>query len=79
VANALSKKEEETKGSLCVISILQSYWMEKERIEWNQDQEVCKIIQKLHEDPNSVDNCLWKNDLLWYHNIIYLCKNSQLK
>jgi hypothetical protein len=29
VAEALSRKEEETKGSLCVISILQSDWVEE--------------------------------------------------
>ena len=38
--NSLSRKEEETKGSLCAISILQSDWVEEARIEWNQDQEV---------------------------------------
>jgi hypothetical protein len=38
--DALSRKEEETKYSLCVISILQPNWVEEERIEWNQDQEV---------------------------------------
>ena len=53
--------------------------MEEERIEWNQDQEVCKIIQQLQEDPNSLDKFVWKNYLLWYHDCLYLCKNSQLK
>jgi hypothetical protein len=32
VAAALSRKEEETKGSLCVISIPKSDWMEEARI-----------------------------------------------
>jgi hypothetical protein len=32
VANALSRKEEETKGSLCVICILQSVRVEEARI-----------------------------------------------
>jgi hypothetical protein len=79
VADALSRKEEETQGSLCVISIIQFDWVEEVRIEWKKDQEVCKIIQQLQEDPSSYDNFVWKNDLLWYHDHLYLCKNSQLK
>jgi hypothetical protein len=55
VAHALSRKEEETKGSLCSMSMPQSDWVEEARIKWNQDQEVCKFIQKLHEDPSSVE------------------------
>ena len=45
--DALSMKEQETEGSLCVISVLQSNWVEEARIEQKQDQEVCKIIQQL--------------------------------
>jgi hypothetical protein len=67
VADSLSRKEEETKGSLCAISSLQSDWVEEARIEWKQDQEVCKIIQKLHEVPSSIEKFVWKNDFLWYH------------
>ena len=52
MAYALSRKEEETKGSLCVISILQSDWVEEARIEWKQYREVSKTIQQLHEDPS---------------------------
>jgi hypothetical protein len=48
-------------------------------IEWKQDQEVCNIIQQLQEEPSSLDNFVWKNDFLWYHDRLYLCKNSQLK
>jgi hypothetical protein len=51
VADALSRKEEETKGSLRAIFIPQSDWVEEARIEWKQDQEVYKVIQKLHGDP----------------------------
>jgi hypothetical protein len=32
LANAFSRKEEETKGSLCAISISQSDWVEETRI-----------------------------------------------
>jgi hypothetical protein len=37
VADALSRKEEDTKGLLCAISILYSDWMEEAMIEWKQD------------------------------------------
>jgi hypothetical protein len=53
--------------------------VEETRIEWKKDQEVCKIIQQLQEDPISLDNFVWKNDFLWYHDHLFLCKNSQLK
>jgi hypothetical protein len=32
VAYALSRKEEETEGSLCVVSTMQSYWVEEAMI-----------------------------------------------
>jgi hypothetical protein len=53
--------------------------MEEAMIEWNQYQEVCKIIQQLQEDPSALDKFVRKNDLLWYHDHLYLYKNSQLK
>jgi hypothetical protein len=37
VDNFLVGKEEEREGSLCVISIPQSNWVEESRIEWKQD------------------------------------------
>jgi hypothetical protein len=64
VEDALSRKEEKKEGSLCDISIPQSDRVEEEMIEWKQYQEVCKIIQQLHEDPSSLDNFVWKNDLI---------------
>jgi hypothetical protein len=45
VVDALSRKEEEIKCSQCTISILQFVWVEEIRIEWKQDQDVCKSIQ----------------------------------
>ena len=71
--DALSMKEQETEGSLCAICISQSDWGKK------QDQEVCNIIQELQEDPSTLDKFVWNNDLIWYHDRLYLCKNSQLK
>jgi hypothetical protein len=55
VDDALSRKEEETKGSLCAISIPQFGWVEEATIEWKQNQEVCKIIQQIQEDPSALD------------------------
>jgi len=46
VVDALSKKEE-IEGLRCVISIFQSNWVEEARIEWKEDQNVCKVIQQL--------------------------------
>ena len=40
---------------------------------------MCKIIQQLQHDPNSLDKFVWKNDFLWYHYLLHLCKISQLK
>jgi hypothetical protein len=79
LADVLSKKEEETKGSLCVISIPLYDWVKEARIEWKQYEEVCNIIQQLKEDPRSLDKFVWNNDFLWYHDHLYLCKNSKLK
>jgi hypothetical protein len=64
VVDALSRKEEETKGSLCNIYIPQFDWVEEEMIEWKQDQEVCKIIQQLQEDSSALNKFVWKNDLI---------------
>ena len=79
VEDALLRKEEKKEGSLCDISIPQLDRVEEEMIEWKKYQEVCNIIQQLHEDPSSLYNFVWKNDLIWYHDRLYLCKNFQLK
>jgi len=38
-------EEEETNVLLCVIFIPQYDWVEAVRIEWYQDEKICKIIQ----------------------------------
>jgi hypothetical protein len=75
----LSRKEEDTKGLLCVIYVLQSNWVEEAMIQWKQYQNICNIIQQLQEDPSTLDKFVWKNDSLWYQDHLYLCKNSQPK
>jgi hypothetical protein len=47
VADALSRKDEYVEAFLCVISIIQPNWITKERDEWNNDEEVWTLIQRL--------------------------------
>ena len=37
------------------------------------------LIQKLQQDPSTSNTFSWKNDSLWYKDLLYICKNSQLK
>jgi hypothetical protein len=37
VADACSRKEEDTKSLLCVICVMKSNRVEEKRIEWNKD------------------------------------------
>jgi hypothetical protein len=78
VEDALSRKEEDTRAYFVLFPFTID-WVEEARIEWKQDQKVCKIIQQLQEDPSALDKFVWKNDSLWYQDCLYLCKNSQLK
>ena len=79
VADALSRKDEQVEALLCAISIIQPDWITKARDEWNKDEEVWTLIQKLKQDPSTSDTFSWKNDSLWYKYRLYICKNSQLK
>jgi len=78
VGDALSRKEEDIEGLLCDISLPQYVWVEVERIERKYNQKACKIIH-IEEDPSAPHKFLWKNDLLWYQDRLYLCTYSQLK
>ena len=49
VAYALSRKDEDVEALFCAISIIQSDWINKARDEWNKDEEVWPIIQKLQK------------------------------
>lgn len=79
VADALSRKDEDVEAFLCAISIIQPNWINEARDEWNNDEEVWALIQKLQQDPITSNTFSWKNDSLWYKDHLYLCKNSQLK
>ena len=79
MADALSRKHEDIEGFLCVISLPQFDWVGEANTEWKQDHKTCQIIQQLQENPNALDKFMWKNDLLWYQDRLYLCKSSQLK
>ena len=43
------------------------------------DEDVWTLIQRLQQDSNASDTFTWKNDSLWYKDLLYLCKNSKLK
>ena len=78
-ANALSRSNEEMEAFLCAISIIQPDWITEARDEWKKDKEVWTFIQNLQQDPSTSNTFSWKNDSLWYKDLLYLCKNSQLK
>src|SRR5271168_4573290 len=77
VADVLSRKDED--ALLCAISIIQPDWINEARDEWKNDEEVWELIQKLQLDPSTSYTLSWKNDSLWYKDVLYLCHNSQLK
>ena len=79
VADALSRKDEDVEEFLCAISIIQPDWINEARDGWNNDEEVPTFIKMLEQDPSTSDTFTKKNDLLWYKDRLYLCKNSQLK
>ena len=79
VAYALSRKDEEVEALLCAIFIIQPDWITKARDEWKKDEQVWTLIQMLQQDPSTSDKFSWKNYSLWYKDLLYLCKNSQLK
>jgi hypothetical protein len=79
VADALSRKDEDVEAFLCVISIIQPDWIIEARDEWKNDEKVWTLIQRLQQDSSASDTFTWKNDSLWYKDLLYLCKNSQLK
>ena len=78
VANALSRKDEDVEALLCTISIIQQDWINETREERKND-EVWALIRKLQQDSSTSDTFSWKNYSLWYKDLLYLYKNSQLK
>ena len=76
VADALSRKDEDVEALLCTISIIQPDWINEAREEWNNDEEVWALIQKLQQDSSMSDTFNWQNDSLWYKDHLCLCKNS---
>jgi len=49
VANALSRKDEDVEALVCATYIIQSEWINKARDEWNKDEEMFSLIQKLQK------------------------------
>jgi hypothetical protein len=79
VAYALSINDEYVKAFLCAISIIQPDWIIEARDEWKNEKKVWTLIQRLQQDSSASDTFTWKNDSLWYKDLLYLCKNSQIK
>jgi len=79
VAYSLSRRDEDVEALLYAISIIQVDLITEARDEWNNDEEVWRIIQKLQQYLSASDTFIWKIDSLWYTYFLYLCKNSQLK
>ena len=79
VVVALSRKDEDMEALLCAISIIQCYWITEAREEWKNGEEVLTLIQKLQQDPSTSSTFSWKNDSLWYRDLLYLYNNFQLK
>ena len=55
VADALSRKEEEVEALICAISVIQPDGIIEAREESKNDEEVWKLIQKMHQDPSTFD------------------------
>jgi hypothetical protein len=79
VEDALSRKDEYVEAFVYAISIIQIDWIIEARDEWKNDEKVWTLIQKLQQDSNASYTFTWKNDSLWYKDLLYLCKKSQLK
>ena len=78
VEDALSREDEDVEAFLCAILIIQPYWIIEARDEWNNEENMWNLIQRLQQDSSASDTFTWKNDSLWYKDHLYLCKNSQL-
>ena len=79
VADALSRKDEDVEAFICAISIIQPDGIYEARDEWKNDDEVWALVQKIQQYPSTSNTFSWKNDSLWYKDLLYLCKNSQLR
>ena len=55
VVDALSRKDEDVEALFCAISIIQPDWINEAREEWNNDEEVWALIQKLQQDSSTSD------------------------
>ena len=79
VEDGLSRKDEDVEVLLCVVSVIQPDWIVEEREEWKNDLSVWTLIQNIQKDHSVSNTFVWKNDSLWYKDILYICRESQLK
>jgi hypothetical protein len=49
------------------------------RDEWKNEENICTLIERLQRDSIASNKFTWKNDSLWYKDLLCLCKNPQLK
>ena len=79
VVDALSRKDEDVEVLLYAISMIQPDWIDEARDEWKNDEDIWTFIQNLQWDPSASNTFRWKHDLLWYKDLLYLGKSSQIK
>ena len=79
VVDALSRKYEDVKELLCDILFIQPNWRVEEREEWKNDTSMWTLIKQLQKDPSVLDTFVCRDDSLWYKDLLYTCKESQLK
>ena len=53
VADALFGKDEDVEAFICSMSIIQLDWITETRDECNNGEEVCTLIQRLHQDSSA--------------------------
>ena len=68
--DALLRMDEEVEALLCAISIIQPYWITEARDEWKNDEGVWTLIKNFQKYPSTYDTFSWKNDSLWYKDIL---------
>ena len=79
VEDALSRKCEDVQELICALLIIQHDWIVEAREEWKNHPSMWMLIQQLQKDPSVSNTFVWKNDSLWYKDLLYICKESQLK
>ena len=78
VVVALSRKDEDVEALLYAILIIQPDWIAEANDEWKNDEKIWIFIQKLQQDPSSSITFRWKDEILWYKDLLYIGKSFHL-